>query len=143
MVRRVRRVSSDFVGAVYSLPFFFRSRSAVSESLPIMLILLVMHRKRKESVMPDVLIMHSIMSNLFGSTAQLDSATTSSATGEGGNAAGRIGALGRRFQSYGGGTRVDSFPPSGKPKRNIPRVVSSSGGGGHAPESAAALPSPS
>ena len=113
-----------------------------SESLPVFLILLMMHRKRKE-MQSDVLIIHSIINNIFGSsgklvggssyTTQLDTPVTS-ASGDGGSA-NRVGGLGsRRFQTYGGTSRGDSFPPasaSNKPRRNInlPRASSSSGPG--------------
>mmetsp|Transcript_14681 Transcript_14681/g.31903 ORF Transcript_14681/g.31903 Transcript_14681/m.31903 type:complete len:566 (-) Transcript_14681:321-2018(-) len=114
---------------------------AISESLPVLFILFMMHRKRKE-VHNDVII-HSIMNNLFGSTgflgasesSQLDTTNTSSAPADGTGSATARGGLGgsRRFQTY-GGTRGDSFPaPSSsagnKPRRNIPRATSSSGGG--------------
>ncbi len=95
----------------------------LSESLPILFILFMMHRKRKE-VKKDVFI-HSILNNLFGSsgklsapdiTAALPVAPSSSAENfstppmEGG------GLGSRRFQTY-GGTRGDSFPPLGYNKR--------------------------
>ena len=115
---------------------------AFSESLPVFLILLMMHRKRKE-IQSDVLIIHSIINNIFGSsgklvggssyTTQLDTPTTS-ASGDGGTA-NRVGGLGsRRFQTYGGTSRGDSFPPASagnNPRRNInlPRASSSSGPG--------------
>lgn len=105
----------------------------VSEPLPILFILYMMHRKRKE-VQNDVLIIHSIMNNLFGSSTQLDNTTNmTAAQGDGaGNVGARGGGLGsRRFQTYGGSSRGDSFPPTSgtyKPQRNIPRAVSSSGG---------------
>ena len=118
---------------------------AISESLPILAILFLMHRKRKE-LHHDVLISHSInsiMTNLFGSTTQLDPTTTPEA---GNTAAARAGGLGsRRFQTY-GGTRGDSFPPtSGKARRNttvIPKAISSSGGRGLDPKSAAGAAKP-
>ena len=108
---------------------------AISEPLPVLLILYMMHRKRKE-VQNDVLIIHSIMNNLFGSTTQLDSTNNTPAAAQSGDGAGtgpgaRVGGLGsRRFQTYGGQPRGDSFPPASeyKPRRNIPRAVSSSGG---------------
>lgn len=110
------------------------------ESLPVLFILVMMHRRRKE-IQNDVLIIHSIMNNLFGSTGRLVSsesgqADTSrmppSSTGDGAAARGGLGS--RRFQSY-GGVRVDSFPPASagardKVRRNMPRAVSSSGGAG-------------
>lgn len=97
---------------------------AVSESLPVLFILFMMHRKRKEVQNSEVLIIHSIMSNmsnLFGSASPGD--------GAGGSAGARAGGLGsRRFQTY-GGTRGDSFPPSlaNKARGNVPRVSSSGG----------------
>lgn len=110
---------------------------AISESLPVLFILFMMHRKRKE-IHNDVLILWS----LFGSTgglgtsnnSQLDTTAMSSASGDGtGSAAVRGGGLSssRRFQTYGGTTRGDSFPPSSgnKARRNMPRASSSSGGG--------------
>lgn len=107
---------------------------AISESLPVLGILFIMQRKRRKEVQSDVLIIHSIMSNLFGSMGQLDNTIMSSASGEGSGAAPtRAGGLGsRRFQTY-GGTRGDSFPPSSgnKTRRNMPRAASSSGSGPH------------
>jgi len=110
---------------------------AISESLPVLFILFMMHRKRKE-IHNDVLILWS----LFGSTgrlgtsgnSQLDTTAMSLASGDGnGSAAVRGGGLSgsRRFQTYGGTTRGDSFPPSAgnKARRNMPRASSSSGGG--------------
>mmetsp|Transcript_21949 Transcript_21949/g.53098 ORF Transcript_21949/g.53098 Transcript_21949/m.53098 type:complete len:566 (+) Transcript_21949:64-1761(+) len=108
------------------------------ESLPVLIILFMMHRKRKE-VHNDVLIIHSIMNNLFGSTGRLTASEnsqldTTNMAGEGtGSSTARSGGLGsRRFQTY-GGSRGDSFPPSSalgnKPRRNIPRATSSSGAG--------------
>lgn len=110
---------------------------ALSESLPVLFILYMMHRKRKE-VHNDVLIINSIMNNLFGSTgrlgatenSQLDTTNVSSASGDGTASAIVRGGLGsRRFQTY-GGTRGDSFPPpsssDNKPRRNMPRATSSS-----------------
>mmetsp|Transcript_2925 Transcript_2925/g.6392 ORF Transcript_2925/g.6392 Transcript_2925/m.6392 type:complete len:585 (+) Transcript_2925:218-1972(+) len=109
---------------------------AFSESLPVLFILIMMHRKRKE-IQNDVLILWS----LFGSTgrlassenSQLDTSTAMASTSGDGAASGpavRAGLGSRRFQTY-GGTRGDSFPPvsGNKPRRNIPRAVSSSGGG--------------
>lgn len=97
---------------------------AVSESLPVLFILFMMHRKRKKVQNNEVLIIHSIMnnmSNLFGSASPGD--------GAGSSAGARAGGLGsRRFQTY-GGTRGDSFPPSlaNKARGNVPRVSSSGG----------------
>lgn len=107
----------------------------ISESLPILLILFMMHRKKKE-VTNDVLI-HSILNNLFGSSGRLCStdstqlldpaiviAPSSSAENVSVTASG--GGLGsRRVQTY-GGTRGDSIPPPGyKPKIDVSRAVSS------------------
>lgn len=107
----------------------------VSESLPILLILYMMHRKRKE-VSNDVFI-HSILSNLFGSSGKLFAsdinlgntaravAPSSSAENVSTAAIGGGGLGSRRFQTY-GGTRGDSFPPSGyKARLDIPRAFSS------------------
>lgn len=106
---------------------------ALVESLPVLLILVMMHRKRKE-IQNDVLVRWS----LFGSTGRLTASNSQSDTaamatageGTGGAAARGVGLGTRRFQSY-GGVRGDSFPPSSgnKSRRNIPRTVSSSGGG--------------
>lgn len=108
----------------------------MSESLPILFILFMMHRKRKE-VTNDVFI-HSILNNLFGSSGKLFASDTTqidtsapivapSSSAENFSTAAIVGGgLGsRRFQSY-GGTRGDSFPPSGyKSRLDIPRVFSS------------------
>lgn len=103
---------------------------AFAESIPVLLILFMMHRKRKE-IQNDVLILWSL-GRLTTSNSQLDTTTMSAAGGEGtGSPATRGGGLGaRRFQSY-GGARGDTFPPAlgNKPRRNMPRAVSSSGGG--------------
>lgn len=113
---------------------------AISESLPVLFILFMMHRKRKE-VQNDVLIMHtfhSIRNNLFGNTgrlgatenSQLDTtAIVASASSEGTATARGAGMGARQFQSY-GGSRGDSFPPLGnQPLHNIPRAISSGGTG--------------
>lgn len=105
---------------------------AVSESLPVLFILFLMHRKRKE-MQNDVLIIHSIMNTFFGSSTQLDNTNLTSAQGDGtGSGATKRGGLGsRRFQTYGGSSRENSFPPStssNKTRRNIPRASSSGGG---------------
>lgn len=106
----------------------------VSESLPILFILFMMHRKRKE-VSNDVFI-HSILNNLFGSSGKLSApdvaaaptvAPSSSAENFSAASTERHGhGLGsRRFQTY-GGTRVDSFPPSSfKARLDNPREFSS------------------
>ncbi|KAL7537876.1 hypothetical protein ACHAXR_008137 [Thalassiosira sp. AJA248-18] len=108
----------------------------ISEPLPVLFILYMMHRKRKE-VQNDVLIIHSIMNNLFGSSSQLDTTNAPPASGDGtGIAVTRGGGLqgSRRFQTY-GGTRGDSFPPtSSGTRRNMPRATSSSGGGRPKPQ---------
>ena len=110
----------------------------ISESLPVLFILFMMHRKRKE-VHNDVLItFHSIRNNLFGSTgrlgvtenSQVDSTTIVASVSAEGTATARGAGMGaRQFQSY-GGSRGDSFPPSGnQPLRNIPRAISSGAAG--------------
>jgi hypothetical protein len=112
---------------------------AISESLPVLFILFMMHRKTKV-VQSDVLIMHtfhSIRNNLFGSTTRLgvsenpqfDNTIVASASADGTDTA-RVAGLGaRQFQTY-GGTKVDSLPPSGNPpSRNIPRAISTGGAG--------------
>ena len=109
---------------------------AISESLPVLFILFMMHRKTKV-VQSDVLIMHtfhSIRNNLFGSTSRLGVAETphfdstaivASTSADGADTIARAAGLGtRQFQTY-GGTKVDSFPTSGnQPSRNIPRAIS-------------------
>lgn len=87
------------------------------EMLPVLLILLIMHRKKKEPAangQSDVLITNSIMSNIFGSSARpgnLD--TTLIPPASSGSSSSKGGGLGsRRFQTYHGSTsRADSFPP--------------------------------
>ncbi|KAL3811479.1 hypothetical protein ACHAXA_010731 [Cyclostephanos tholiformis] len=113
---------------------------AISESLPVLFILFMMHRKAKE-VHSDVLIMHkfqSIRNNLFGSTSRLggvvenppfDNTTVGVSASADGTETAKAGLGARQFQTY-GGSRVDSFPSSGnQPLRNIPRAISSSGTG--------------
>ncbi len=91
----------------------------ISESLPILFILFMMHRKRKE-VKNDVFI-HSILNNLFGSSSKLSTpdftavlpVAPSSSAENFSTPAMEGGGLGsRRLQTY-GGTRGDSFPPLG------------------------------
>ena len=113
---------------------------AISESLPVLFILIMMHRKRKE-VHHDVLIMHtfhSIRNNLFGSAgrlgvtenSQVDSTTIVASVSADGTVTARGAGMGaRQFQSY-GGSRGDSFPPSvNQPPRNIQRAISSGAAG--------------
>jgi hypothetical protein len=96
-------------------------RNAISyaffELLPVLFILLIMHRKKKEPTpnrQSDVLIIHSIMGNIFGSNArlgneQLDTTLAPSAPGGSSSKGGGLGS--RRFQTYHGSTsRADSFP---------------------------------
>jgi hypothetical protein len=96
-------------------------RNAISyaffELLPVLFILLIMHRKKKEPTsngQSDVLILHSIMNNIFGSNTrlgneQLDPTLAPSAPGGSSSKGGGLGS--RRFQTYHGSTsRADSFP---------------------------------
>ena len=109
---------------------------AISESLPVLLLLFMMHRKRKE-VQSDVFIMHtlhSLRNNLFGSSGRLGSAIVTSTSSDDAVAARRgdvnlesrnstssddavaarrkDGIGGRQYQSHGG----DSFLPD---QRNL------------------------
>lgn len=109
---------------------------AISESLPVLLLLFMMHRKRKE-VQSDVFIMHtlhSLRNNLFGSSGRLGSAIVTSTSSDDAVAARRgdvnlesrnstssddavaarrkDGKGGRQYQSHGG----DSFLPD---QRNL------------------------
>lgn len=112
---------------------------AISESLPVLLLLFMMHRKRKE-VQKDVFIMHTLYSlrnNLFGSSGRLSSAVVTSTSSDDAVAARRgvvnseirnstssddavaarrgDGMSGRQFHSH-GGSRGDSFLPD---QRNL------------------------
>ena len=115
---------------------------ASAESLPMLLILIMMHRKRKETEIPDVHIMHSIINNILGSTGRLSSfsgltsdnnniANASVRQGPGDGST-RVCGLGSRRQTYGGtsGTsRGESFPPASAANHqsrlnmNIPRAT--------------------
>ncbi|EJK63283.1 hypothetical protein THAOC_16073 [Thalassiosira oceanica] len=93
---------------------------ALTESLPILCIVIMMHQKRKE-VKSDVLIVHSLMSRVFGSAGKLEAGSqvennsVRQTENEGKNAVdeGKIPASGhlapRRYQSYGGMNRA--MPP--------------------------------
>ena len=93
---------------------------ALTESLPILCIVIMMHQKRKE-VKSDVLIVHSLMSRVFGSAGKLESQAENNSgrqtENEGKNSVdeGKSPALGhlapRRHQSYGGMNRA--MPPVG------------------------------
>jgi hypothetical protein len=117
-----RLISFGFVaqrGDYISLAAYRKNaiKYAFFELLPVLFILLIMHRKKKESnSQSDVLIIHSIMSSIFGSSGrlgneQLDaSLAPSEPSGGGSSSKGDLGS--RRFQTYHGSTiRTDSFPP--------------------------------
>ena len=115
---------------------------AAAELLPVLILLMLMHRKRKKERQNDTVMIHSIMNNIFGSsgwlgasdTASLDNPVVASGLRDGSVStapAGTGGGLGntRRFKTYGGTTRGDSFPPiSGNRggSHNITRIASSS-----------------
>ena len=93
------------------------------------MILLIMHRKKKEpNRQSEVLIIHSIMNNIFGSNArlgneQIDAPAPSGSSGKGG------GLGSRRFQTYHGSTaRADSFPPKVTKQGGNASKMSSLGG---------------
>ena len=98
----------------------------VSELIPVVCLLFMMHRRRRGEMPSDVLIINSFINNVFGSMGVL-SASGEEETGEmdaGSSAEG--GALGsRRFQSYGGSRQHDS--PSNSRVAGIGRAASSSG----------------
>ena len=101
----------------------------VSELLPVLCLLFIMRRRRRGIQPSDVLIIHSFISNVFGSMGVLSASEEDH--GDSDVAGTEGGALGsRRFQSY-GGSKQDSFPPgSVKAVRmgaGIGRVASSSG----------------
>lgn len=89
------------------------------------MILLIMHRKKKEpNRQSEVLIIHSIMNNIFGSNArlgneQIDAPAPSGSSGKGG------GLGSRRFQTYHGSTRA--FPPVTKQGGNASKMSSLGG----------------
>jgi hypothetical protein len=104
------------------VPLVAYRRNAINyaffELVPVLFILLIMHRKKKEHTpnrQSDVLLIHSIMNNIFGSSArlgneQLDATLAPSASGGSNSKGGGLGS--RRFQTYHGSTsRTDSFPP--------------------------------
>ena len=98
----------------------------VSELIPVVCLLFMMHRRRRGEMPSDVLVINSFIHNVFGSMGVLSASgeeepgetdTTASADG---------GALGsRRFQSY-GGSKHDS-PGTSSRVGGIGRAASSSG----------------
>mmetsp|Transcript_18514 Transcript_18514/g.30309 ORF Transcript_18514/g.30309 Transcript_18514/m.30309 type:complete len:495 (+) Transcript_18514:132-1616(+) len=131
---RVPRNNEEENGQFVSLALY--RRNAISyvffEVLPVLFILLIMHRKKKDPAangQNDVLITNSIMSNIFGistrpGNAQLD--TTLIPPGSSGSSNSKGGGLGsRRFQTYHGSTsRADSFPPKVKHGGNASKMNS-------------------
>ena len=116
----VPRNNEEENGQFVSLALY--RRDAISyvffELLPVLFILRIMHRKKKEpsaNGQNDVLITNSIMSNIFGistrpGNAQLDTTLIPPGSSGSNNKGGGLGS--RRFQTYHGSTsRVDSFPP--------------------------------
>lgn len=100
----------------------------ISESLPVLVILFMMHRKRKE-IRSDVHILWSLFGNagriVSPENSQLDPIAMSSASGNGVNSA--VVGFSLRYQTHEG--RI-SFPPSGiKTGSHVRRASSSSGGG--------------
>jgi hypothetical protein len=118
---------------------------AVSELLPVIFVLIFMHRRRRGERQSDVLIIHSFVNNLFGSMGRLgsegglggDSTAAPASSSVDGNSVsiGTSGGLGgsRRFQTFGGTTRNESLAPAVQ-GWNVTRVVSSGGGGGKQPQ---------
>lgn len=103
------------------------------ELVPVLCLLFMMHRRRRGEMPSDVLIIHSFMSNLFGSVGVLASedehADVTLSASDAGNATPESGTLGgRRFQSY-GGAKHDSYPPGSRSGSSggINRATSSSG----------------
>lgn len=81
----------------------------ISELLPVLCLLFMMHRRRRGEQPSDVLIIHSFINNVFGSMGVLSASEEDPGDADGASAEG--GALtSRRFQSY-GGSRNDTFPP--------------------------------
>lgn len=101
---------------------------AFFELLPVLMILLIMHRKKKEpNRQSEVLIIHSIMNNIFGSNARLGNEQIDAPAPSG--SSGKVGGLGsRRFQTYHGSTRADSFPPKVTKQGGNASKMSSLGG---------------
>ncbi|KAL7461881.1 hypothetical protein ACHAXS_002288 [Conticribra weissflogii] len=113
------------------------------ELLPVLALLLLMHRNRKKERHHEPDVIHSLMNNIFGSTGWLGTSegavvdapkTVANPIDTGGNS-GPTGSTGasasRRFKTYGGGTRGDSFPPATGNRQGVqqhmPRAPSSSG----------------
>mmetsp|Transcript_22029 Transcript_22029/g.33173 ORF Transcript_22029/g.33173 Transcript_22029/m.33173 type:complete len:504 (+) Transcript_22029:128-1639(+) len=120
-------------GQYVSLAAFRRNaiNYAFFEVLPVLFILFIMHRKKKEPAangQNDVLITNSIMSNIFGSSArpgnaQLDTTLIPPASSGINSKGGGLGS--RRFQTYHGSTsRADSFPPKVKHGGNAAKINS-------------------
>jgi len=113
------------------------------ELLPVLALLLLMHRKRKKERHHEPVMIHSLMNNIFGSTGWLgasesttldapNSAANPSDTGSNSGPTGSTVTLGsRRFKTYGGASRGDSFPPLTGNRQGVqqhmPRAPSSSG----------------
>lgn len=101
----------------------------ISELLPVLCLLFMMHRRRRGEMPSDVLIIHSLLNNVFGSMGVL------SAEEERGDAdvvSSESGALGsRRLHASYGGPKNESFPPGSSRTTasggGIGRVASSNG----------------
>lgn len=112
------------------------------ELLPVLALLLLMHRKRKKKRQHEPVVIHSLMNNIFGSTGWLgssestaldapNSAANPSDTASKSGTTGSTVTLGsRRFKTYGGSARGDSFPPATGNRQgaqqHMPRAPSSS-----------------
>jgi hypothetical protein len=98
----------------------------LSELLPVLCLLFIMHRRRRGELPSDVLIINSLINSVFSSVLSVEEEHVDAEVG------GEGGALGtRRFQSY-GGSGNNSFPPGSNARSaaaggGIGRVSSSSG----------------
>lgn len=98
----------------------------LSELLPVLCLLFIMHRRRRGELPSDVLIINSLINSVFSSVLSVEEEQGDAEVG------GEGGALGtRRFQSY-GGSGNNSLPPGSNARSaavggGIGRVSSSSG----------------
>ena len=122
---------NDAVGVVSETEYRANAISyTLFELLPVLLILLIMHRKKKElpasNGQNDVLITNSAMGNIFGKNArpgngQLDTNLIPAPSS-------KVGLGSRKFQTYhGSSSRADSFPSKSSKhhhKMNSPSTLS-------------------
>lgn len=115
-VSMTNEVESVRTGQYVSLAAYRKNAISYAffEVLPVLFILLIMHRKKKDPAangQNDVLITNSIMTNIFGRSTRQEPALIHPAPSSGSSNKGGGGLGSRRFQTYHGSTsRADSFP---------------------------------